>query len=72
MKYGLWEDGKRIQWFDLETSEKIMRDEVDFSQFFTKTESKDYVDNSTFFTRPYGFDEALDHVKQQFEGRTSV
>jgi hypothetical protein len=31
MKYGLWEDGKRIEWFDLAAAEKIMKDELDFS-----------------------------------------
>jgi hypothetical protein len=31
MKYGLWEDGKRIEWFDLDTAQRIMKDEVDFA-----------------------------------------
>lgn len=38
-KYGLWEDGKRIEWFDEETAQAILNNQVDFTQYFTKRES---------------------------------
>lgn len=30
-KYGLWEDGKRIEWFDTETAYAIMNGQLDFT-----------------------------------------
>jgi len=33
-RYGLWEDGKRIEWFDEQTVEEIQRGEKDFRVFF--------------------------------------
>jgi hypothetical protein len=30
-KYGLWEDGKRIEWFDNDTALAIMNGQLDFT-----------------------------------------
>ncbi len=30
LKFGLWEDGKRIEWFDRETVDNIRNGRVDF------------------------------------------
>ena len=29
-KYGLWEDGKRIEWFDQEQAMEIMKGKLDY------------------------------------------
>lgn len=31
LKYGLWEDGKRIEWFDNEIVDNIVSGKADFS-----------------------------------------
>ena len=33
-KYGLWEDGKRIEWFDDKTAADIEKGKVDYTQYF--------------------------------------
>ena len=35
-KFGLWEDGKRIEWFDKKLVEMVESAEVDFRTFFRK------------------------------------
>lgn len=74
-KYGLWEDGKRIEWFDEYAAQGILNGELDFTQYFTKPESAQNVENyiqgndlGLGFSRPHGFDEALIEVKQRFLG----
>jgi len=75
-KCGLWEDGKRIEWFDQDTAQAILAGQLDFTQYFTKVESRNCVDNyaeggpadlGLGFTRPHGFEEALVDVKSKFE-----
>lgn len=72
-KYGLWEDGKRIEWFAEATAQQILNGQHDFTQYFTKTDSAQNVENfvqgndlGLGFTRPPGFEEALAEVKQRF------
>jgi MORN repeat len=33
-KCGLWEDGKRIEWFDQPTAQAILSGQIDFTQYF--------------------------------------
>lgn len=73
-KYGLWEDGKRIEWFDNETAHAIHKGQVYFTQYFQRPESaanvENYIEGNDMglgFTRPQGFNEALAEVKQRFD-----
>ena len=73
-KYGLWEDGKRIEWFDNDTAYAIMNGQLDFTQYFQKPESGQNVENyiegndlGLGFNRPYYFNQALLEVKQKFD-----
>jgi len=73
-KCGLWEDGKRIEWFDQDAAQAILAGQLDFTQYFTKAESRNCVDNygeqqdiGIGFTRPAGFEEVLIEVKGKFD-----
>lgn len=37
---GLWEDGKRIEWFNPDTVEKINKNEFDYSVYYKKSSSR--------------------------------
>jgi len=39
MKYGLWEEGKRIEWIAPDTAQLIMQGKYDYSSGFKKQES---------------------------------
>ena len=40
MKYGLWENGKRIVWFNEEEISQVINNTLDFRQFFKNKSSK--------------------------------
>jgi hypothetical protein len=44
MKYGLWEEGKRIEWILPDTAQLIMKGKYDYSNGFKKQESINSVD----------------------------
>jgi len=44
MKYGLWEDGKRIEWIEPNTAQLIMKGKYDYTTGFKKSESAISVD----------------------------
>jgi len=66
MKYGLWEDGKRIEWFDKETAQSIKDHKYDFTGHFKRQESAYYLEDQGSFNRPYNFDIRLKNVKARF------
>ncbi|CDW81907.1 UNKNOWN [Stylonychia lemnae] len=66
-KYGLWEDGKRIEWFDENQAMLIIKNQLDFTQKFHKQESKQYIDMKQKFTQPPGFLQRLAEIKKQFK-----
>jgi hypothetical protein len=66
-KNGLWEDGKRIEWFDEQQSKQILRGGQDYTKYFHKPESGNYVDPNSQFLRPSGFDQKLNEIKQRFK-----
>lgn len=39
MKYGLWEDGKRIEWFSENDVQDIYAKKLDYTKFFNAHES---------------------------------
>jgi hypothetical protein len=43
MKYGLWEDGKRIEWFEESSAHEIMKGNEDYKKFFKREDSENYV-----------------------------
>ncbi len=47
LKYGLWEDGKRVEWFDIQTAQKIEAGILDFRSFFKKNSVANISDTSS-------------------------
>ena len=39
IKHGLWEDGKRVEWFNSESQSKINKFDVDYTQYYKNKES---------------------------------
>lgn len=66
LKYGLWEDGKRIEWFDRETADNIVKGKVDFRQYFRRTESAAWVPETRSFGKPLNFDRNMSEMKKKF------
>jgi len=67
MKYGLWEDGKRIEWIDSDQALKIMKGSVDYRSSFKKPESALYLEHAkNNFSRPPNFDNRLNSIKEKF------
>ena len=52
MKYGLWEGGKRIRWFDEQNIKLISQNTLDYTSFFTEAESQGTIRPNSNFTRP--------------------
>lgn len=67
VKFGLWEDGKRIEWFEDDVARQIKGNEVDYTNYFKKEESRNYVNSDAQFTAPDSFDSNVDQVKQQLK-----
>ena len=59
MKYGLWEEGKRTEWFDEDQIKQIMQGKLDYKVFFKRTESGFNVDSFATFDIPSGFNERV-------------
>mmetsp|Transcript_20574 Transcript_20574/g.18214 ORF Transcript_20574/g.18214 Transcript_20574/m.18214 type:complete len:395 (+) Transcript_20574:2-1186(+) len=64
-KYGLWEDGKRIEWFDEDAVRDINSGDTSWKDHFKKPDSINYIEKSTDFTKPKGFDMKLIEVKER-------
>ena len=64
-KYGLWEDGKRIEWFSEEQVEQINNFTLDFRQYFTQRESSAMIDGALSFRKPENWDLHLNSVKRR-------
>ena len=65
VKYGLWEDGKRIEWFTEAQVSSIQNRELDYTQIFLQNESRKMVDSGTGFGKPKQFEERLKEVKRR-------
>ena len=52
IKHGLWEDGKRIEWFKPESQEKVNNLELDYTQYYKSPSSKNGLPNDCTFLEP--------------------
>lgn len=64
-KYGLWEDGKRIEWFDEEAVRDINSGDTSWREHFKKPDSSNFIEKGADFTKPKGFDMKLIEVKER-------
>ena len=52
IKYGLWEEGKRLEWFKEETQKKINSNEFNYASYF-KNANSNILPNQTFLEPQY-------------------
>lgn len=64
-KYGLWEEGKRIIWFDDDAIKDINSGNSSWRENFKKPESNNIMDKDVTFSKPKGFDMRLIEVKDR-------
>ena len=65
VKYGLWEDGRRTEWFSEADVNLINQRRLDYSQFFHQADSAEMVMADAMFRRPNGFDDKLSDIKRK-------
>ena len=64
LKFGLWEHGKRVRWFDDTEVQLINKKQLNFTSYFTEEESSNALRMNAVFTRPESYDRALAQVKK--------
>lgn len=62
IKYGLWEDGKRIEWFTDDMVESIRSRREDYRSLFHKNTSSELVDARADFESPTNFESNMKKV----------
>ncbi len=67
MKYGLWEQGKRVMWFDEQTIKLINQMTFDYSTKFTQQESALGVLPNSTFLKPDRFDQNIARIKKDLK-----
>ena len=65
MKYGLWEDGKRIEWFNEDEVQSINAKRYDYTTCFNTADSHEQVEKNANFARPNGFDDKISEIKKK-------
>ena len=65
MKFGLWEDGKRIEWFDESQVQQINKKTLDYTQYFNTGGSAEMVEPNAVFSKPIGFEDKLNDIKKK-------
>jgi len=55
-KFGLWEEGKRIHWFDEDQVTQINNRSLNYNTFFKNPRSKEGLNPKVFFEKPVNFD----------------
>jgi hypothetical protein len=65
MKYGLWEGGKRMMWFEQEQIDLIQKRTLDYTTFFKEPESINSVPPNCTFSKPPDFDTKLSIIKRE-------
>ena len=65
LKYGLWEDGKRIEWFNDAQIKDIKNMQLDYTQFFHQTDSERMIEQNAAFRKPGMFEDKLSEVKRR-------
>jgi hypothetical protein len=66
-KFGLWEDGKRILWFEQEQVTSINNSLQDYRDFFRNPESASVVEKRERFMPPEEFKPRSDEVRRKVE-----
>ena len=66
-KSGLWEEGKRIEWFDSDQQGEILSNKLDYKMYFRKTESGFNVDSFASFEVPDKFEDRVNAIKDKFK-----
>ncbi|CAI2364784.1 unnamed protein product [Moneuplotes crassus] len=61
-RYGLWEDGKRVEWFDDEKIHNINNHDEDYKIYFRKEDSSNHCDEYASFQKPNRFHKKIDSV----------
>ena len=67
VKYGLWEHGKRIKWFDEQSIKLINQQTLDYTTYFAEQDSANNVRPNSIFTKPADFDARLNSVKKELK-----
>lgn len=62
-KCGLWEDGKRIEWFPENEVELVNNGKLDYSHYFKQSGSEEVVDRDAVFKIPATFNTKLESVR---------
>lgn len=65
MKFGLWEDGKRIEWFNEAQVNQINYHGFDYTQYFKQTDSDRMVEDNAILARPDDFDDRIADMKRK-------
>jgi hypothetical protein len=64
VKHGIWEEGKRIEWFNEETIEMINNQQIDITQYFKNpSEIPSNLGKYGTFHKPQSFDSEIKEVK---------
>ena len=65
MKYGLWENGKRVKWFDEQSIKLINQRTFDYTTSFTEEESANHVRANSTFLKPEDLDFHINKIKRE-------
>lgn len=67
MKYGLWEGGKRVKWFDEQTIKLINQRTFDFTTQFQEDDSANQVKPNCTFSKPDDLDFQISRIKRELK-----
>ena len=70
VKYGLWERGKRINWYPEDTIFQINEGNYNYIQEFKDEQSSKVIEANASFQRPYDFDEQIKFIKNELKPQT--
>ena len=65
MKYGLWENGKRVKWFDEQSIKLINQRTFDYTTSFTEEESANHARANSTFLKPEDLDFHINKIKRE-------
>ena len=66
VKFGIWEHGKRMSWFDEQQYEEINEGSYNYAQHFELEGSINQCQPGATFLPPEGFEENIRNIKQVF------
>ena len=67
VKYGLWEDGKRIEWFNDNDVADIQRKKYDYTRIFNAPESQYMIIPNSTFNKPDNFDQKMKEISHRIK-----